>query len=144
FTVVYAHPQERSKEELWRELERIGSSMNGPWCVGGDFNTILFDEEKMGGGPPNHGSMRRFEHCLLNCSLSNIGFKGTPFTWQRGELQERLDRVVANDSWRSLFHNASLVNVPLVALDHTGLWLKMGTGDPASNHNSQLKVLFGA
>lgn len=52
-TVVYAHPQERKRLALWEELQVIKNTMNGPWCVAGDFNSMVFESEKVGGGPIN-------------------------------------------------------------------------------------------
>jgi hypothetical protein len=30
------------------------------------------------------------------CDLIDAGFQGFPFTWQRGNLKERLDRMLIN------------------------------------------------
>lgn len=52
--------------------------------------------------------MRDFYHCLEDCGLEDLGFVGNPFTWTNKQagannIQERLDRGVANSLWWSKF-----------------------------------------
>nr|DAD45994.1 TPA_asm: hypothetical protein HUJ06_004224 [Nelumbo nucifera] len=35
--------------QVWNEIREIGSSITSPWMVVGDFNEILYPEEKQGG-----------------------------------------------------------------------------------------------
>ncbi|KAK8628339.1 hypothetical protein V6N13_064048 [Hibiscus sabdariffa] len=44
-TAVYASPSASGKKFLWPHLERIASTIRGPWIAFGDFNTTL--------GPPD-------------------------------------------------------------------------------------------
>jgi hypothetical protein len=41
-----------------------------------------------------------------------MGHTGDKFTWHRGEVRERLDRVVCNSDWNALFPLASVSNEP--------------------------------
>ncbi|MBA0669894.1 hypothetical protein Goklo_029633 [Gossypium klotzschianum] len=47
--------------------------------------------------------------------LHDLGFKGPQFTWQRGGVDERLDRVICNDDWVFLFRT------PLLYGEQSGL-----------------------
>ena len=59
FFGVYG-PVERSlKESFWEELGLISGMWEEPWCVGGDFNEILYPNERTRGGRISN-SMRRF------------------------------------------------------------------------------------
>ncbi|MEX5523364.1 hypothetical protein, partial [Bacillus cereus] len=60
-TVVYASPQERRRIELWEELTSFKDQVMGPWCVVGDFNSVLYESEKMGGAPINRAAVNRFQ-----------------------------------------------------------------------------------
>lgn len=51
FTGVYGPPIPVLKPSFWEELRCIGDTVNGPWCVLGDFNAILEQREKLGGRP---------------------------------------------------------------------------------------------
>lgn len=66
----------------------------------------------------------RFHECLSVCEFDEIEAAGSPFTWQKGELFEKLDRVVANCSWRTWFPNSSVTNLPIPFSDHCALWLR--------------------
>lgn len=35
--------------ELWEKIEVLPETSSIPWLVGGDFNVILNDDEKLGG-----------------------------------------------------------------------------------------------
>jgi len=49
FTRVYG-PQARSdKLRFWEELQRTKDSWPGPWCLGEDFNEILYPEDRRSG-----------------------------------------------------------------------------------------------
>ncbi|KAG5586863.1 hypothetical protein H5410_047297 [Solanum commersonii] len=48
-SVVYARCNAMERLELWEELESIVENVQFLWVIGGDFNVILNEEEKMGG-----------------------------------------------------------------------------------------------
>lgn len=140
-SVVYASPQQGWRDLLWDELQAINESISGSWSVAGDFNTVLYDFEKCGGAPINYSSCMAFSSCLDQCSLRDLGFKGPQFTWSRGGLKERLDRVVCNQEWLTQFKDSSMVNLPLPSSDHCGLWLKLSTNFSGRQRLSYFKFL---
>ncbi|KAK7319404.1 hypothetical protein RJT34_04125 [Clitoria ternatea] len=58
--------------------------------------------------------------------------KGTLFTWQRGFVMEKCDRVVGNDDWHSQFSEGIVTNIPLPTSYHCG----------AISHDILLRNLF--
>ncbi|XP_020985915.1 uncharacterized protein LOC110274883 [Arachis duranensis] len=91
FTVVYGSPQIRLRTSLWEGLKSIADNLTSEWCVGGDFNCVLSATDTGG----NSGLSRDhdcFADCLLECGLQDLGFKGQPFTWQKGIIRRRLDK----------------------------------------------------
>lgn len=125
-SVVYGSPQERFRDELWEELRGISTELDLPWCVLGDFNSVLHSHEKSGSGDFNQRSGQKFADCIFDCGLVDLGYKGPIFTWRSGALRERLDRALGNVRWQELFPSSSVVNLPLPSSDHCGLWLKLG------------------
>lgn len=52
-------------------------------------NTILNEEEKLGGLPVVPQQCEDFAFCVNSCELEEIPFKGNPFTWWN-------DRVISD------------------------------------------------
>lgn len=83
----------------------------------------MFASEKEGGNARSNSMMQAFRDCLLDCGLEDLGYKGDCFTWQRGEIRERLDRLVANQAWLQKFPLSAVTNAEHVHSDHRPLIL---------------------
>ncbi|XP_060216593.1 uncharacterized protein LOC132644061 [Lycium barbarum] len=70
--------------QLWDSLYLLTSNMTSLWLVGGDFNVIMNEEEKIGGLPVLPQEYEDFAFCLNSCELHEMPFKGSPFTWWNG------------------------------------------------------------
>ncbi|XP_075074378.1 uncharacterized protein LOC142161983 [Nicotiana tabacum] len=86
----------------------MASDMTVPWQVGGDFNVIWDEEEKYGGLPVSLLEVDDFRHCINTCNLTDLGFKGSIFTWWNGRSEEdcifkRLDRYFGNNELQQTF-----------------------------------------
>lgn len=122
-SAIYASPRESEHRILWDNLKLIANSHDLPWFAVGDFNKILNENEKWGGNPINISRVTRFSETLDYCSFIDLGFVGPRFTWsnlrqQFGLIQERIDRAVANPSWRQRFPNAEVTRLPRMHSDH--------------------------
>lgn len=76
--------------------------------VCGDFNEVLHEHEKRGGMEVRAKRLVDFCQTLLDCNLQDLGAKGYKFTWRNKRLngsfiEARLDRFVANTSWKDFF-----------------------------------------
>lgn len=58
----------------------MAQRIKGPWLLGGDFNTILNAEDKIGHNRHNN-EITPFRDCLNKCGLEDIKFSGRVFTW---------------------------------------------------------------
>lgn len=111
FTGVYGFPQTEAKHRTWALLKdlRLQDSINVPWLCAGNLNEILFQHEKEGGCLRPQAQMDRFQDAIDFYGLRDLGFEGDIFTWQNqqsralGYVRERLDRALANESWREKF-----------------------------------------
>jgi hypothetical protein len=45
-TIVYATPHIYQRKDVWSEIEEFNRTINGPWCIAGDFNQALYEHEK--------------------------------------------------------------------------------------------------
>ena len=66
FCNIYAANDERDRKSSWEFILQVQHSFPIPWCLGGDFNTVLCASERKG-GDRNNISMRNFNFfCLTN------------------------------------------------------------------------------
>ncbi|XP_070045119.1 uncharacterized protein [Nicotiana tomentosiformis] len=97
--------------------------MDMPWVVGGDFNVVLHEDEKIGGLLVHPPEYEDFAFCVNSCDLFDIGYKGSPFTWWNGRPDEhcifkRLDRIFVNLSFQNLFPNIEVEHLIRTGSDH--------------------------
>ncbi|XP_049389010.1 uncharacterized protein LOC125853369 [Solanum stenotomum] len=143
-TTVYARCSALEKLELWESLEDIAGSMQKPWLVGGDFNTIRNDSEKLGGLPVTHMKTIDFNQCISSCALNELSFKGNSYTWWNGRVEtecisERLDRVFGNEEFMSLLPNSEVQHLIRQRSDHAPLHEGEITGNPFTVVHSKMK-----
>ncbi|KAF9611117.1 hypothetical protein IFM89_027017 [Coptis chinensis] len=55
--------------------------MTKPWCVCGDFNSILSSVERYGCAPVHPRDMEDFIDCVNSTGLVDLQFTGSYFTW---------------------------------------------------------------
>ncbi|KAH0665617.1 hypothetical protein KY285_026823 [Solanum tuberosum] len=96
-------------------MEDLTDSIRVPWLVGGDFNVISREEEKLGGRPVTIKEVRDFNHCTNVCNLEDQGYKGGKYTWWNGRTDsecifKRLDRVLCNNKMQNTF--------PILEVEH--------------------------
>lgn len=113
------------RRELWEYLTSQASS-NPPWCVLGDFNSIISASEKL--------SLRLsrlntdFQQMMLASGLQDMGFSRNIFTCFsncRGTsyVAARLDRALRNHQWISISSDPLLSHLPKISSDHCPLLL---------------------
>ncbi|XP_012851712.1 PREDICTED: uncharacterized protein LOC105971405 [Erythranthe guttata] len=122
-TGFYGYPEYDRKYLSWELIRNLRDHRTMPWLLGGDFNEILSNSEKTGGNARLPASIRAFRNTLEDCSLSDLGFEGSPFTWSNNRhapdtVRCRLDRCCANNGWISLFPRASVYHLNYSGSDH--------------------------
>ncbi|WJX13116.1 hypothetical protein P8452_03545 [Trifolium repens] len=132
FTTVYASPNEDTRHGMWNNLKGIADNMVQQWLLVGDFNDIMYPEEKKGGAPPNERRCRVFRDRADSCKLFDLGVVGSKFTWRGpiynhgARILERLDRAFSNDIWRLTYPNAVVKTLPRVMFsDHHPLLISL-------------------
>nr|KYP56171.1 hypothetical protein KK1_002408 [Cajanus cajan] len=122
FTSVYGSPHSQFRIDLWRELRKLVANMVGSWSIMGDFNAVIHDYERQGGSQlASYRGDLSFREMVYDCNLVDMGFQGNPFTWKKGNLLERLDRVLANMEWKLKFPHANVFHLHRLKSDHCPL-----------------------
>ncbi|XP_070030068.1 uncharacterized protein [Nicotiana sylvestris] len=128
------------RKQLWADLVNFAGSLNGPWVVIGDFNVISEPEEKIGGNPYRIDKSFDFIECLSDCSLQDGGFLGNIVTWcnnkgSPGTIWKRLDRMVYNSEWFSIFNRTTVTHLANACSDHVPLLIQF-------SHNEEAHVKY--
>ncbi|XP_070048672.1 uncharacterized protein [Nicotiana tomentosiformis] len=127
-TVVYAKCNANERKDLWSSLEGTHMVIDGPWCIGGDFNVILDPDEKHGGRPHRMYKSLDFSSCMDNCEVKDLGYVGPKFTWCNNwdpirRIWKRHDRTFATDLWCQLLQNNTVKHLPRTGSDDRPLLL---------------------
>lgn len=126
-SAVYAKCTTMARRSLWGAMEDVKNSVNGPWMLVGDFNTIATVEERSGGSAPNARNMEVFNDAIARCGVFLLEFDGPAFTWTNGTLWQRLDRALVNEVWCDLFGLSKVSHLSRGRSDHTPLLVKCGS-----------------
>lgn len=96
-SAIYASPKPNFRTHMWHYLRCIGTGLNLPWLLTGDFNQVLEDRDKRGGRTVKQCRVKPLCEMLESCELMDMGFVGPRFTWSNMRaspacIEERLDR----------------------------------------------------
>ncbi|KAL2902060.1 hypothetical protein RDABS01_027142 [Bienertia sinuspersici] len=128
---IYGWPEKANKYKTWELMKSLKFSSASPIVFFGDFNEIINEREKEGGVPRSERCMDGFRELIDDCSLHDLGYQGSCFTWQRGVtmetlIRERLDRFLACEDWCNLFPTREVRHFPIYCSDHAPIILTAG------------------
>ncbi|XP_060211660.1 uncharacterized protein LOC132639209 [Lycium barbarum] len=114
--------------ELWDSLTYLASDMTTPWLVGGDFNVVVDEEEKYGGLPVSVAEVEDFRCCIQSCNLTDLGYKGSIFTWWNGRgrddcIFKRLDRCLGSFELQETYPGLEVSHLIKNGSDHSPMLL---------------------
>lgn len=66
-SLVYAKWTQRERLQLLESMYNLKNTTNLPWVIGGDFNVIRNEEEKLGGKPASEADIKDINHCINVC-----------------------------------------------------------------------------
>ncbi|XP_068336635.1 uncharacterized protein [Pyrus communis] len=131
---VYGTSYRAEKSMYWDWMVNQFTPTDIPWICGGDFNEFMWDHEKSGGVEVLYNRPRFLEEFMSSSLLMDLGFQGPAFTWKglrRGEwVDERLDRVLANEQWQQLWSNSLVMHGTTIASDHCPIILNSNLEGP--------------
>lgn len=141
FTLFYRHPEQSKRVLGWNLLRFLHTHNSLPWLLSGDFNEVISVHETSS-GRRNKSQMLSFREVLATCNLSDLGFNGYPFIFSNrrkgiDKKKARLDRSVANSSWRLALPNARVTHLTALTSDHAPILT-----DLYHQHRPKMKQLF--
>lgn len=134
---MYVKCTEQERMELWDDLKNTATMIHAPWGVVGDFNSINYVEEKLGGQPFSLNNNLDFISCIDDCGLQDASFSGPAFTWcdQRDPpdtIWKILDRLLYNSQWLDIYEGTCVTHLSRASSDHAHL-LNVWNNDHTNN-----------
>lgn len=131
FLMVDGIPDTSKRVSSWELVPRIYQGDGGQWCIIGDFNEIITQDEKIGGRPRPQKQMEQFRSMLESNGLIDTKWKNQKFTWSNRHhnetfAKERLDRMVANQKWLNEFGLSRVEVLASSRSDHLPIMLSIG------------------
>ncbi|XP_057815879.1 uncharacterized protein LOC131029424 [Cryptomeria japonica] len=102
---VYGPTKTEEKKRVWIEIiDQIRMIDSEKAIVAGDFNALLYNEEKFGGLSMNARVMEDFRNFVTNNNLFDVVPKFGKFTWTNrranfSRIYESLDRIFVGSFW---------------------------------------------
>ncbi|XP_059068683.1 uncharacterized protein LOC131859144 [Cryptomeria japonica] len=102
---VYGPTKTEEKKRVWIEITyQIRMIDSEKAIVVGDFNALLYNEEKFGGLSMNTRVMEDFRNFVIDNNLFDVVPKSGKFTWTNrranfSRIFERLDRIFVGSFW---------------------------------------------
>lgn len=126
-TSVYGPTHQSEKEDFLEELREAHALVSGPWMINGDFNMIIWAEDK------NNSRIHRRQmgqfRCLLNdLELKELHLHGRLFTWSNERLHrtlEHIDWVFVSVEWEDAYPNSYLHSLYSACSYHAPLLLQL-------------------
>ncbi|MCI03614.1 endonuclease/exonuclease/phosphatase family protein, partial [Trifolium medium] len=127
-TCYYGYPERSRRRHAWELLRELRDMSELPWCIMGDFNDLLSQEDKKGIHPHPNWLCNGFRSAVSDCDLTDIQLEGYPYTWIKSMgtpnvIEERLDRAMTNSEWLGMYPEAKLVNIIASHSDHSPILL---------------------
>lgn len=98
---VYGSTNSSLLPNFLMELETVRSQRSLPWCIGSDFNEVLFTEERHGGRRRSQG-MDLLGSFVDRLGLMDMSIMGPPYTWSNFQVNptmSKLDRFLISSEW---------------------------------------------
>lgn len=101
----------------------------GLWCIIGEFNDLLSQEDKRGIHPHPNWLCTSFWNAIEECDITDIKLDNHHFTWHKSRgivqmVEERLDRALSNPEWIACFPNVRLQSLVTSHSNHTPILLQ--------------------
>ncbi|GAU14523.1 hypothetical protein TSUD_250650 [Trifolium subterraneum] len=128
-TCYYGYPERGRRKQAWDLLRQLRDMSDLPWCIVGDFNDLLSQEDKKGTNPHPNWLCNGFRSAVSDCDLTDIHLEGYPYTWIKSAgttnvIEERLDRAMANSKWLMNYPSVKLLNLLASHSDHSPILLQ--------------------
>ncbi|XP_058757405.1 uncharacterized protein LOC131630662 [Vicia villosa] len=130
---VYASCVNSNRRITWKKLVEYSRKFQlGYWCVGGDFNVVSAQEERVGfAGSRHRKEISQFQDFIAEMKLVDIPTIGGKFTWfnSNGKSMSRIDRFLLSESFIEDWNIEGQYIGARDISDHAPIWIKNNRKD---------------
>ncbi|XP_019240335.1 PREDICTED: uncharacterized protein LOC109220328 [Nicotiana attenuata] len=102
-TFVYGKNTVTERRNLWDQLRKIRSNIQEAWLLIGDFNSMLFVDDRINGQPVQQAELVDVQRCVDDIGVGQLNRKGSKWSWCN--KRDVNDRIYSNIDWA--FGNAA-------------------------------------
>jgi len=77
---IYGLNHKGQRYVLWQDLTVIAAHMNSAWCIIGDFNYVLYKEDRIGGDEIKDHERKDFTESLEACKMNEMRSTGAYYS----------------------------------------------------------------
>jgi hypothetical protein len=125
FAGVYGPNRDSHRRHLWEELAGVMCLWKVPWCIGGDFNVTLYQNERSG-GVRRRRVVAAFADFIVEMGLMDLPLSGEVSTWSNTLTWSRLDRFLVSPEWEFSYPGLLQKKLLRVCSDHAPILLLRG------------------
>lgn len=96
-TYIYGYNTITEEKPLWEQLRRLKGTINGPWIILGDFNTLLHSDDRVNAVLVHPTETIDFQNCITDLGVGQVTRKGWQFSWCN--KQDVPDRIYNHIDW---------------------------------------------
>ncbi|XP_019257657.1 PREDICTED: uncharacterized protein LOC109235864 [Nicotiana attenuata] len=114
----------KQRKQLWSGLKSIAAGIKKPWLLSGDFNAVLYTNDRMMGNPITYTEVQDFVDCVTTLNLNELAWTGDYYTWSNKQsdaerISSRIDRAFGNYEWMMQWgHVVTEYGLPYIS-DHS-------------------------
>lgn len=71
-TIVYGYSTIEQRKLLWHNLTEAAQGISKPWLIAGDFNSILYTQDRLHGCTINIAEIRDYTNCIQVLGLTKL------------------------------------------------------------------------
>nr|XP_016506210.1 PREDICTED: uncharacterized protein LOC107824002 [Nicotiana tabacum] len=103
-TAIYGYNTIEQIKQLWSGLKSIAAGITKPWLLCGDFNAVLYTNDRLMGNPITYTEVQDFADCVTTLTLNELAWTGDYYTWSNKQsgaerIDNRIDRAFGNYEW---------------------------------------------
>lgn len=111
-------------------MRRIAGTMNEPWLLLGDFNNVLYIEDRVGGLPVNENECEPFRKALSDSMLQELTLHRWMYSWCNQQHQNliytKIDRYFGKVDWIQKYGSVSVEILNPSFSDHSPQLINCG------------------